>query len=367
MSGHAEDIFAFQQKTPMLREHYLTTSDYEMWQKYLPPSRSVFGSVGYARICERYRACSPRLYVLASENASICYPLLLRSTNGLPFAGPNDKWDSTTPDFTGPVLMGTDDRIVEAFPGQRNDLFQSEKIVAEFAHLHPWSSARAVLDPQGLVYNRDIVWVDLTLDSEELWRKQLRYGTRKQIATSVRSGVRVYASSADDHLHEFQRIYEGTMRRNHAHHSYYFPFDFFRAFREEMPENARFVFAEYKDQIVAAVLNLYDDTDVFGFLGGSDAAFQSVRPMSAVIWNTIQSTHEAGRKRLILGGGYKPGDGILYYKTGFSPLLQPFHIYRRIHLERDYALLERQCREYYQVAELPPGYFPSYRQTPQQA
>jgi lipid II:glycine glycyltransferase (peptidoglycan interpeptide bridge formation enzyme) len=157
------------------------------------------------------------------------------------------------------------------------------------------------------------------------------------------------------------------MRRNHAQSSYYFPFSFYHAFREELPENARFVFAEYKDQIVAAMLYLHDDTDVFGFLGGSDADFQSVRPMNALIWSTIQSTREAGKKRLILGGGYKPDDGILHFKSGFSQLRQPFHIYRRIHLEQDYALLERQCREYYRVAELSPGYFPSYRQTPQQA
>src|SRR5215831_16060646 len=155
----------------MLREHYLATSDSELWQKYLPANQSVFGSVGYARICERYRESSPHLYVVASENASICYPLLLRSTNGLPFAAsPGAKWDSTTPDFTGPLLMGTDDRIVEAFSVRRDALFQSEKIVAEFAHLHPWSNAAAMLDAQGLAHNRDIVWVDLTLSLEELWR-----------------------------------------------------------------------------------------------------------------------------------------------------------------------------------------------------
>src|SRR5215469_5753382 len=148
----------------MLREHYLTTSDFELWQKYLPANRSVFGSVGYARICERYRESSPRLYVVASEHASICYPLLLRSTSDLPFAArPSAKWDSTTPDFTGPLLIGTDDRIVEAFSGRRDALFQSEKIVAEFAHVHPWSNAEAILGTQGLAYNRDIIWVDLTL------------------------------------------------------------------------------------------------------------------------------------------------------------------------------------------------------------
>jgi hypothetical protein len=157
------------------------------------------------------------------------------------------------------------------------------------------------------------------------------------------------------------------MRRNHAQDAYYFPFGFFRTLAEELPENARFVFAEYADQIVAATLYLHDETDVFSFLGGADAGFQSVRPTNAVIWNTIQWAREAGKKRLILGGGYRPDDGIFQFKASFSRLRQPFYIYRRVHLDQDYALLERQCREYYRVAELPPGYFPSYRQTPQQA
>ncbi|HKD79597.1 MAG TPA: GNAT family N-acetyltransferase [Candidatus Angelobacter sp.] len=348
-----------------LREHYLTTSDYEMWQKYLPASQSVFGSVGYARICERYRESSPRLYVVASENASICYPLLLRSTNRLPFtASTSTMWDSTTPDFTGPLLAGTDDRVVEAFSRRLEALFQSERIVAEFAHLNPWSNARMLLDPQGLVYNRDIVWVDLSLSLEELWDKQLRPSNRNKIRIAARSGVRVFASSAEDHLREFCRIYEGTMRRNHAQDAYYFPFNFFRSLRDELPNNARFVFAEYEDKIVSAMLYLHDHTHIFQFLGGTDASFHSVKPTNAVIWDTIQWARQAGKKRMILGGGYRPDDGIFQFKASFSRLRQPFHIYRRVHLHQDYALLERQCRDYYSVADLPADYFPSYRHTP---
>jgi hypothetical protein len=302
---------------------------------------------------------------VASDDASICYPLLLRSTNDLPFVTDTTaRWDSTTPDFTGPLLAGTDDRVRSAFPNLCDALFRSEGIVAEFAHLYPWSTARTVLDLQGFVYNRDIVWVDLCLSFEALWHEQLQDSCRKNINAAARNGVRVFASSAEDNVREFCRIYEGTMRRNHAQDAYYFPFGFFRTLREQLPENARFVFAEYEDQIVAATLYLHDDTDVFSFLGGADASFQFVRPTNAVIWDTIQWARQAGKKRLILGGGYRPDDGIFQFKAGFSRLRQPFHIYRRIHLEQDYALLERQCREYYSVADLPADYFPSYRHTP---
>jgi hypothetical protein len=352
----------------MLRELLLTTSDYEAWQKYLPASRSVFGSVGYARACEEFRKSSPRLYVVASDKASICYPLLLRSTQDLPFqATTSARWDSTTPDFTGPLLVEADTRIVGCFPSLCAALFRSEGIVAEFAHLYPWTSMRAVLDQNACFYNNDIIWVDLTSSVDELWRNQLQHCCRKNITRSVQEGVRVFSGSSDELIREFLRIYSDTMRSRQALTRYYFSYGFFCALRDELPENSRFVFAEYRNQIIAATLYLHDNMDVFSFLGGADNSFQMVRPTNAVIWDTIQWARDAGKKRLILGGGYKPDDGIFRFKATFSRLRQAFYIYRRVHLEQDYALLERQCLEHYRVGKLAAAYFPSYRQTPHQA
>jgi lipid II:glycine glycyltransferase (peptidoglycan interpeptide bridge formation enzyme) len=237
--------------------------------------------------------------------------------------------------------------------------------VAEFAHLHPWSSAREVLDQNACFYDRDIIWLDLTLSPDDLWRNQFQHCCRKNIARATREGVRVFTGSSDAHIHEFVRIYSDTMQYRQALPRYFFSHAFFCALRDELHENARFVFAEYRNQIIAATLYLYDDTHVFSFLGGADTAFQMVRPTNAVIWNTIQWARETGKKRLILGGGYKPDDGIFRFKATFSRLRKAFHVYRRVLLEQDYALLERQCREYYRLSKLADGYFPSYRQTPQ--
>src|SRR5262249_37623077 len=139
---------------------------------------------------------------------------------------------------------------------------------------------------------------------------------------------------------------------------YYFPHSYFCALRDELPHNTRFVFAEHRNQIIASTLYLHDDTDVFSFLGGAESAFQHLRPSNAVIWDTIQWARAAGKKRLILGGGYKPSDGVFRFKTTFSRLRRAFYLYRRVHFEQDYARLEHQCREYYRVAELPQSYFP---------
>jgi len=348
----------------MIAEHLLSTDDQDAWRDYLPERRSVFGSLGYARICQAHRNFSPRLYVLESGEAAISYALLFRSLTGLPFRGETSvKWDAATPDFTGPLMSGSDSRLAAAFPGLRNALFEKEGVVAEFGHLHPWSQARALLQ-EGCDYNRDIVWVDTSRSPEVLWHEHLAPACRRNISRAGREGVRILTASCDEHVREFYRIYSHTMSRNDAEACYYFSYEFFRAFREELPENSSFFLAEYRDQIVAGALCLHDDTDAFYFLAGADAVFQHVRPMNAVIWELIRWAHGAGKKRLVLGAGYRPNDGVVRFKSTFSHLRQPFYIYKHVHLRQDYSLLERRFREFSGLTTESVGYFPIYRYRP---
>jgi hypothetical protein len=270
------------------------------------------------------------------------------------------KWDAITPDFTGPLMSGCDPSLAADFRDLRNTLLQKEGVVAEFAHLYPWSPARAVLSPD-CVYNRDIVWVDVTLDPEILWREHIEACCRKNINRAHREGVRIFTGSSDDHIQEFYRIYRATMERNGALSSYYYSPGHFKAFRDELAEHSRFVFAEHNHQIVAATLYLHDENDVFSYLGGADVAYQQVRPTNAVIWDTIRWAHGTGKKRLILGGGYRPDDGIFRFKSTFSRFRQPFYIYKHVHLQQDYAILERLFREYSGLTTESIDYFPTYR------
>jgi lipid II:glycine glycyltransferase (peptidoglycan interpeptide bridge formation enzyme) len=151
------------------------------------------------------------------------------------------------------------------------------------------------------------------------------------------------------------------MKRNNALPVYYFCLDFFKAFRDELPDNCKFMMAEYRDKIVAATLYLHDDNDVFSFLGGADAEVQHVRPTNLLIWETIRWANLAGKRRFILGGGYRPNDGILRFKSTFSRFQEPFYVYRKVHMKEEYNLLDRRCREHNALGGEPIGYFPSYR------
>ena len=119
--------------------------------------------------------------------------------------------------------------------------------------------------------------------------------------------------------------------------------------------------AEYKDRIVAATLYLHDDENVFSFLGGADPEFQMTRPTNLVIWDTIRWAHSTGKKRFILGGGYKENDGIFRFKSTFSKHRQPFQVYKKVHRPEEYRLLEQMCREQNGLMNEPIEYFPAYR------
>ena len=347
----------------MLREHLLETANEDAWRRWLPASRSVFGSLGYARICESFRGSVPRLYVVEMDSGSICHPLLLRPLHDLPFQiEVRSQWDAGTPDYTGPLETGSISESLETLQQRRREMIRREGIVAEFAHLHPWSSGRKLLG-DGSSHDRDIIWIDTTLSDEDLLRKHVEHACRKNIQKATREGVRIFAKNDDDHIREFYRIYSGTMQRNNALERYAFSLEFFLAFRDELADGARFVFAEHGGRIIAATLYLHDDENVYSFLGGADAEFNQLRPNNLMIWETTAWARRTGKKRLVLGGGYKGLDGIFRFKSTFSRLRQPFYIYKKVHLERDYHLLDQSFRNHYGLKDENVDYFPSYRFT----
>jgi hypothetical protein len=342
-------------------EHFFGTADSAQWEQYLPAGQSVFGSVQFAKICERFRGQTARLHVVQTATGSVCSPMLLRSLNELPFrADVASKWDATTPEYTGPLPLGDVGIQADEYRKLRANLMRREGVAAGFAHLHPWRCDQQLLGG-GVELNREIVWIDLTISPETLFREHFAHGCRKNIQKAMREGVVTGSATSDEAVAEFFRIYTGTMQRNHALDRYAFSLDYFKAVRDLLPRNARFSFAHYQGRAIAATLYLHDDGDVYSYLGGADAEFNYVRPTNLLVWDTIGWAHKAGKKRFILGGGYGPEDGIFRFKATFSKLRQPFFVCKQIHDPHDYQALVARSREHYGPKEDNASYFPSYR------
>ncbi len=350
----------------MIHEKLLSVADVARWQATLPATASIFGSVEYARIYQEHTGHAARLFVLSSDTGAVAFPFFLRPVNSLPFAVNLDReWvDILSPEYTGPIARTTDQALMQSFREQFDVVCRQHNIIAEFAHLHPWNWQAECLYSEDVSLDREIVYVDVTLSEGQLWNESLTYACRKNLNRTRQENVRVFVATSLDHVREFYRIYTHTMDRNNALKRYYFPFDYFQAFFEQMPDHVHFVLAEYRDQIVAATLYLHDDVDVYSYLGGADQAFQQIRPTNAVVYDTINWARQHGKRRLILGGGYHPDDGIFRFKSSFSPLRARFQVYKHVHQAEEYAQICSAWLAYYHGCELAPNYFPAYRSIP---
>jgi len=332
----------------------------------LPAQDNVFASVEFAQIIERYLDRKAQLYILKNGNAQIAYPFFFRPVRSLP-AGEDfgaGLSDTVSPEFTGPLSQGGPvSPVAVEFPKRFRAFAVSQSVVAEFIHLHPWKALSSALPRDGLQFSREIVYVDLTWPEHQLW-PSFSHACRKNINRSQRENVRVFEAQTLGDVREFYRVYVQTMKYRNALRHYYFSLDYFWSIFEELRVNARFVLAEYRNQIVAGTLYLHDRDDVYSYLGGADHNFQHVRPTNAIIYETILWSKRRGTKRLILGGGYSPNDGIFRFKASFSPERMRFFVYKRVHLPEEYAALCRSWASTYGRDSESTGYFPPYRFLP---
>ncbi|MCS6840439.1 MAG: peptidoglycan bridge formation glycyltransferase FemA/FemB family protein [Roseiflexus sp.] len=350
-----------------MQERVYTADDREAWEEALPARISVLGSVGYARIVQRQTGYPARLFTVASDEGRIVYPFFLRPVSNLPFARHYASyWDTITPEYTGPIGLGTvTPELQRAFIEGWRRFCQEQRIVAEFMHLHPSDRYTGLLCADDVRYDRDIVAVDLTLSEKALWQQSLEDQSRYNIRRAQREGVRVFMAQNTADVMECYHIYTKTMKRRRALERYFFSFEYFWSFYEELLEHSFFLMAECSNRVVAMALYLYDDAEMYDFLAGLDKDYQHCRASHAIIYAAIQWGQRHGKRRLILGGGYRPNDGIFQFKASFSPLRLRFSIYRRIHQPALYADLCQAWTEYYGCA-LPreAEYFPAYRMLP---
>ena len=344
----------------------LTANDVTEWRALVPPTRSFFGSVEFARISGDQTGYAAHLLMMQAGTARAAIPLFLRPIAELKFAAAGDRRsDAFTPEFTGPILLNSDSSFgQDEFHAALVEVCRERNIIADFMHLNPWSGGNDLLDPSLVRYNRDIVWVDLSIGPERLWIEHFAHACRKNINRAEREGIRVFEADSVNHIREFHRIYIDTMIRTNALSQYHFPLEYFLRLFGEMRNHARFTMAERNGQIIGAILYTHDDDNIYSYLGGADAEFQQMRPTNAMVYDTIRWGAAHGKKRLILGGGYRPDDGIFRFKSSFSKYSARFSTYREIHLPEDYRALEVQWCEYYHREQLETEYFPSYRWIP---
>ena len=350
----------------MIRQYVLTTADVDLWHQFLPAEACVMGSLEYARIIEGQSGFSGRLFVVKSGETVFAYPFFIRPVNDLPFAAGASKarWDTFTPEYTGPLCLrtrGLRGAEVTTFADRFAWYCGENGIIAEFAHLSPWHQSEQLLDPALVLPDRDVVQVDLTLGETNLWTKSLNSDARRMTRQAEKSGVRVRWAETLDDVRAFHQLHAATMERRQALERYRLPEEYFADIFETMPDNAFIALAEYRNQVVAGGLFFHGGPDVYWHLSAADLEFSRLRAVNKYVWETIRWAVKAGKRRMLLGGGYQPNDGVFRFKAGFSPLRVRFSTYRRIHDENAYRSLATAWSVHYGADFSGAGFFPVYR------
>src|SRR5206468_3552520 len=111
---------------------------------------------------------------------------------------------------------------------------RNEQVVGVFSRLHPLIPQGALLEGLGVCRGGgETVSIDLSLSVAE---QRARYGStvRNRINRLLRSGVSCERDAEKRHLHEFVSIYHETMRRVHAHETYFFDAAYFEGLAESL-------------------------------------------------------------------------------------------------------------------------------------
>ena len=318
-------------------ERWLVT--WEAW-----PEREVHAHPEYVRLYE-----DGETRALCALAEGVLYPFLLRA---LP--GGAEGADIITPYGYGGAFR-TGDANADDFWAGFDAWAVDQGVVAEFVRFSLF--ADRLLPYPGKREQRLVNVVrDLAPAEDELW-KDYEHKVRKNVNKARRSGLRVEIDEAGARLDDFLRLYEHTLSRRDVHERYRFSREYFERIRDRLA--GHFVYAHVLDggRVVSSELALLSATSVYSFLGGTHEAAFAHRPNDLLKVELFRWSKAAGKRRFVLGGGFRGEDGIFRYKRSFSPHgAVPFEIGTRI--------LDREAYE--RLTELAggprePGFFPAYR------
>jgi predicted N-acyltransferase len=318
----------------------------------------------YHRVAERRGEGEARLFVYQEADCTIAVPLLLR-----PIEDAEEGWFDATSvyGYGGPVTShdAVPPEVIANFRGALAEALSALRVVSLFSRLHPLIEQQSLIaglgecPPAGATIS-----IDLRLPEAE---QIARYN--KSCRTSLRKlGEMGFVGVHDRekrYLREFAEVYRETMRRAHAHESYFFGEDYFRLLTEELGE-ASHLFVALKDgEVAAATLCTLCDGIVQDHLGGTRDAFLKFSPDRLVVHTERKWAREMGARDFHLGGGVgAQEDSVFRYKSGFSPRRHVFSTWRWIIQPGLYAeLTEARARwnRAHGTRPISDRYFPAYR------
>lgn len=334
-----------------------------LWHSW--PDSEIMAHPDYVRLFAR--AGDETLALAAgSGTGGVLYPVILRPLSIESWAPRGQTGcDLTTPyGYGGPFAWGGASAEISAFWDNCRRWAREREVVTSFARLSVFTEQLLPFDGD-IVPNSQNILRRLDLSAEELWN-DYEPKVRQNVRRARSRGCRLVVDSTGEHLDEFLNVYTSTMTRRNADPQYFFPRSFFEAIIRTLPGHYAFFHVFHAGKVVSSELVLLSKEHAYFFLGGTLAESFEVRPSDFLQHETFLWCRDAGKRKLVLGGGYKGSVGLFKYKKSFAPSGEvAFQIGTKIYDAPAAAGLldaRRRWEAARSVSWTPePGFFPSYR------
>lgn len=209
-----------------------------------------------------------------------------------------------------------------------------KKIIAEFIRFHPWNTfpqeQKEFLNMN--IYDRDVVYVDLSLSKEERW-KNYSSNTRNILRKSEKELV----FQKSDNIEAFIELYEKTMDKNNATDFYYFS----REYYEQLISNENIELYEIRQdkQIISMAFYMFSDEIGHYHLSANDYEMRRYNANYFILDQIFEIAKNKGKRYFLLGGGTTSNkdDSLLKFKKKFSSLIKQFYISGKIYNNEIYS------------------------------
>lgn len=302
-------------------------------------------------ISEKNGEGRPILFDVRDDEGSpvLCWPALLRQVPG------TKCFDLTSVyGYSGPLVRKVD-KISDAM-SMMFDAMKGHRIISLFARMHPLLINNDVSQMLGCEQIGNVVVIDVAKQRETL--ETYRANHRRDILKAAEEGVYTVVDADCSNMGDFIRIYSHTMRDLHAKYYYFFDETYFSGLVNAVDFNVRLILAKYGDAVIGAVLLVITNNIMHYYLGGVDRGFIRFSPLKIMLAAAHRLAIGGGVRYFVLGGG--PGgmdDSLIRFKRGFSKLVYPFNIIKKVVDEEAYkevCTMKNIDFEY-------DCYFPAYR------
>jgi hypothetical protein len=334
----------------------------ELWSAW--PRREIMAHPDYVRLFARPE---DRVVAAAFRGASggILYPVIVRPIAAQPWAPGDRGCDVTTAyGYGGPFAWQVTPEDARSFWRHFDAWAASASVVTSFARLSLFPEQLLPFGGDTVVNGPNVVR-RVDMPEAELWN-EYRREARRSIDVAREHGVRVEFDSTGKDLDAFLEIYRMTMDRRGASKGYYFPRSFFESFLHHLGGHVLFCHALVGERIVSSEMLLLSADHAYSYLGGTLAEAFPISPNYLIKHESFLWCRDHGKKAVVLGGGYQPGDGILKFKQRFGRDCEvPFRLGRKTY-DADEARRLVELRRRWERAEgrqwaPAPDYFPEYR------